>query len=54
MKRRVPGKRYRRKKTLRDIVEEDCQARKLNKEDAVDRKRWTKHRYGTIDDHDRL
>ena len=30
------------KKAWREIVEKDCQARKLNKEDAVDRKRWRK------------
>jgi len=30
------------KKTWREIVEKDCQARKLNKEDAMDRKRWRK------------
>jgi len=30
----------RRKKPWRDIVEIDCQARKLNKDDAMDRKRW--------------
>jgi len=28
------------KKTWRAIVEKDCQAPKLNKEDAMDRKRW--------------
>jgi len=27
---------------LGESVEKDCQARKLNKEDAVDRKRWRK------------
>ena len=27
-------------KTWRQIVENDCQARKLNKKDAMDRKRW--------------
>jgi len=30
------------KKTWREIVEKDCQARKLNKEDAIDRKVWRK------------
>jgi len=39
-------------KTWREIVEKDCQARKLNKEDAMNRKRWSKWR-GMIDDHDR-
>ena len=37
------------KKTWREIVEKDSQAHKLNKEDAVDCKRWRKQ----IDDHDR-
>ena len=37
-----PRPRDRPKKTWREIVEKDCQARKLNKEDAVDHKRWTK------------
>ena len=30
------------KKTWREIVGKDCQARKLNKEDAMDCKRWRK------------
>ena len=30
------------RKTWREIVEKDCQAHKLNKEDVVDRKRWRK------------
>jgi len=30
------------KKTWKDIVEKDCQARKLNREDAMDRNRWRK------------
>jgi len=30
------------KKTWRDIVEKDCQVHKLNREDAMDRIRWTK------------
>jgi len=30
------------KKTWRQIVEKDCQTYKLNKEDAVDCKRWRK------------
>ena len=30
------------KKTWREILEKDCQAQKLNKEDAMDRKRWRK------------
>jgi len=30
------------KKTWREIVEKDFQARKLNREDAMDRNRWMK------------
>ena len=30
------------KKTSREVVREDCQARKLNKEDAMDRCKWRK------------
>jgi len=30
------------KKTWREIVEKDCQARKLNREEAMDRNRWRK------------
>jgi len=30
------------KKTLSEIVEKDCQARKLNREDAIDHNRWRK------------
>ena len=30
------------KRTWRKVVEKDCQARKLNKEDAMDRSRWRK------------
>ena len=37
-----PKPRGRPKRTWRDVVEEDCQARKLNKEDAVDRCKWRK------------
>jgi len=29
-------------KTWREIVEKDCQAHKLNREDVVDRSRWRK------------
>jgi len=29
-------------KTLRETVEKDCQACKLNKEDVMDRERWRK------------
>jgi len=28
------------KRTWKEVVREDCQARKLNKEDAVDRWKW--------------
>jgi len=34
--------RGRSKKTWKEIVEQDCQARKLNREDAVDHNRWRK------------
>jgi len=30
------------KKTWREIVVKDCQARKLNRDDAMDRNRWRK------------
>jgi len=30
------------KRTWREVVQKDCQARNLNKEDAVDRGRWKK------------
>jgi len=30
------------KKTWREIVQKDCQARKLNREDAMDSSRWRK------------
>jgi len=40
------------KKTWREIVEKDCQARGLNREDAIDRIRWMKL-IRAIDDHDR-
>ena len=29
-------------RTWREVVEKDCQARKLNKEDAMDRSKWRK------------
>jgi len=38
----VARPRGRPKKTWRKIVGKDCQARKLNKEDAMDHKRWRK------------
>jgi len=37
-----PRPRGRPKRTLTDVVEKDCQVRKLNKEDAIDRSRWRK------------
>jgi len=36
--------RGRRKKTWTEIVQKDCQARKLNLEDAMNRYRWRKQR----------
>jgi len=30
------------KKTWTEIVQKDCKARKLNREDAMDRSRWRK------------
>jgi len=30
------------KRTWREVVQKDCQARKLNREDAMDRSRWKK------------
>ena len=38
------------KKTQREIVEKDCKARGLNREDAMDRSRWRKQ-MGIFDDH---
>ena len=35
-----PRPRGRQNKTWKEVVREDCQARKLNKEDAMDRCRW--------------
>ena len=40
------------KKTWREIVVKDCQARELSREDAVDRNKWRKQ-IGMIEDHDR-
>ena len=37
-----PRPRGRPKRTWREAVREDCQARKLNKEDAIDRCKWRK------------
>jgi len=37
-----PRPRGRPKRTWRYVVQEDCQARKMNKEDAIDRCKWRK------------
>ena len=37
-----PGPRGRPQRTWREVAEKDCQARKLNKEDSMDRTRWRK------------
>jgi len=37
-----PRPRGRPKRTWREVVKEDCQARKLNTEDAMDRSKWKK------------
>ena len=37
-----PRPRGRPKKTWKEVVREDCQTRKLNKEDAMDRCKWRK------------
>jgi len=37
-----PRPRGRPKRTWREVVEKDCQAYKLNKEDTMDRSRWRK------------
>ena len=37
-----PRPRGRPKQTWKEVVREDCQARKLNKEDAMDRCKWRK------------
>jgi len=37
-----PKPRGRLKRTWREVVREDCQARKLKKEDAMDRSKWRK------------
>ena len=33
------------KRTWKEVVQKDCQARNLNKEDAMDRGRWKKLTY---------
>jgi len=40
------------KKTWREIVQKDCQARKLNREGAMHHDRWRKQ-IRVVDDHDR-
>jgi len=42
MKWRVPGQEVDRRKLGERLCKKDCQARKLNREDAVDHKRWRK------------
>jgi len=37
-----PRPRERTKRTWREVVREDCQARKMNIEDAIDRCKWRK------------
>jgi len=38
----VEGSRPRDRPTWREFVQKDCQARNLNREDAMDRSRWKK------------
>jgi len=38
----VQGSRPRGKRTCREVVQKDCQARNLNREDAMDCGRWKK------------
>ena len=42
MKLRVQDQGEDQKRTWKEVVQEDCQARKQNKEDAVDRCKWRK------------
>jgi len=37
-----PSPRGRPKRTWREVVEKDCQAHKLNTEEAMDRSKWRK------------
>jgi len=37
-----PRRRGRPETTWKEVVREDCQARKMNKEDAIDRCKWKK------------
>jgi len=48
---RVPGQEVDQKKTWTEIVEKDCKAHGLNREDAMDRSRWRKQ-IRKVDDHD--
>jgi len=41
MKWRMPGQEVNRR-TWTEVVEKDCQARKLNRENAMDQNRWRK------------
>jgi len=41
------------KRTWSEVVQKDCQARKLNREDAIDRCRWRKL-INMVDDPDRF
>jgi len=43
-----PRPRGRPKRTWRKVVKKDCQAGKLNKEDATDRSRWRKLKKGCL------
>ena len=36
----VPDQEVDQKRTWREVVQKDCEARKLNREDAVDHSRW--------------
>ena len=38
----VPRPRGRSKRTWREVVKEDCQAHKMNTEDAIDGSKWRK------------
>ena len=42
--------RERPKRTWREVVKEDCQARKLNTEDAMDRSKWKLRRMSNDQD----
>jgi len=42
MKQRIPDQEADQERTWTEVVEKDCQAHKLNKEDAMDLSRWRK------------